>query len=664
MKNLQIANTDTNTDSDLRMQLGLTLLGPLLTRDAWLRLVDSDKMDDWTALVHNYVFTTMLPLRTGLVIDAITSTVNSCDRVLVSTFRGMLSYKLPACKLHNQTDGQKRRAAILASSIITNVLIDQGLLSVEKERRVTASEVKEYHYVTFTRTNVKDKKHGVMHKPGVVMQKTVGSMSINKAQKDFIKLLSSQAFTLHSGLTTDILQKFYTLKDDWTKTHDKNGNLVQWKGPLKRAYYKDTALQIEELRDCIYYLPFKFDHRLRVGPEANSLEGINAHGKTLETLQHCSNDNQPLDSECIRAVKQQLYSARESRIGLDDAQVMLDLHHYDAVTDELILASTTQKEMANLYVAKKALETLERFENGQECNNLYGWDFTFSGGIMAGLLFKSPEFLKSGNLYGEDTITDAHANFGVKFGIEGMERDTVKDLQQPIMHGGHVTTLLKLLAQHDIVMDEFDVQAKVTDVYGECVTNISTIADWGVSLSCSEYSTMSWTLPDKLIGSHKAYQSGIAVDNYAASASHKSDYSHTVELTSLPYETTRTGKPLYAKEFTIGKTTHKVVSHLRGLFADILHSVDAYVLRVVVKAVRAEGHVILVKHDNFYVNPVAYPVLMRAAKKVFSEILASNLLEDILAEIAERSHIPAVAPTMIYGGAEDKIQESNLFLLP
>jgi hypothetical protein len=652
-----------HSDNTLKMVLGLTFLGDLRTKDAWLALEEANKMDEWTSMVHRHVFEVLLPLRTAAVITAVTSTADSCDRVLVSTFRGMLSYKLPVCKLKvTQTEGQKRRVAILASAIITNVLVDEGLVEVTKERIVTPTGVKEHHYMTFTKTNFKDKLHGVMTEPGVVLQKSIGGLKPVKAQKDFLKLLADQPFMVHSELSSAVLNKFYTLKDDWDKSHDKNGNKIKWVGAFKRKHYKEMAVEVMELQDCIYYLAFKYDHRLRVGPEGNRLEGINAHGKTFETLQHCSAAKHSL-VDTMGVLKQQLYSARETRAGIFESSWLLEDNHFTPVTEDVVLASTSQKEMANLWVAKKALESIEHLQAGEDCGNLFGWDFTFSGGIMAGLLFKSPEFLQSGNLYGSDVITDAHARFGELFGIQ-LDRDTVKSMQQPVMHGGHISGLVNTITEHGYDMTEDQVHSSLVRVYGESVVNIDAIAQWGATIACSEYSTMRWTMPDGMIASHKAYQSGVAVENYVASASHKAGYSHTIELTELPYETTRTGKPLYAKEMTIGNTTHKVVTHLRGLFADILHSVDAYVLRRIVQAIRATGMPILVKHDNFYIHPSSYPLLMATAKEVFKELLASNILSDILNEIAAHSHVSAVAPEIIYGEAEDRIDASHLFLLP
>jgi len=669
MKNLQLATSKTDdseyTANTLKAALKEVLSGELKTRILWDSLKDTKTFDTWTESVHKYVLEVMLVNNVDQIIDALTDTANSCDKVLLSAFRGKLSNKLPQLRMKvTQTEGQKRRASILAANIISNVLIDEGLIVVDKVVTTTAEGSTTQMYIHFKRTNVKDKKRGICDEPSVVMQRTVGLRKISGDQKAFIKLLSDQPMALHSELSKEVINHFHTLKDDWNKTLDKDGREVMWKGTLKREHYRDTTDQILGMKGTPYYLPYKFDHRLRVSPEAHRLEGINAHGKTFETLQHCSAEGHIIDDEGMKAINQQLYSARTKRTGLEDAQSLLKPAHFNEVGDNELLSSTSHKDMANLMVCRKALESRDLHKSGLACNNLYGWDLTFSGAIMAGLLFKSPEFLVAGNLYGRDTITDAHNNFGLLFGLDGLDRDIAKTMQQPIMHGGHISTLVNLLADHGIELPADEVKAKVINVYGESVTNINTIADWGVALSRSEYSTMTWTLPDKMIGAHNAYQSGVAVDNYVISCGHKNGYAHTVQLANLPYETTSTGKPLYAKMSTVGKKSYKVSTHLRGLFADILHSVDAYVLRCIVRAVRAEGHTILVKHDNFYVHPRSYSLLMRAAKDVFKEILHSNLLEDILKEIAERSPFPANAPEMIYGGAEDKIEESNLFLLP
>jgi len=563
-----------------------------------------------------------------------------------------------------QTEGQLKRFNILVAELVTSILIDEGLLEVQVEKVTTALGVRTHKYVTFTKHNVKDVYKGIMDKAGVVLQKDIAGRKPNNAQKTCLALLSSQAYELHTALSQAVLHKFYTLKPDWNKTHDKNGNEIKWVGAYKRKHYKDMAAEVMELQDCIYYIAHKFDNRLRVGPEANRLEGINLHGKSFETGQHCAANYKDINDQAYRMIEQQLYSARHNRVTVQQAVDNLSSNDYLPVTEDIMLAATSQKEMANLHTAKKALKSMQRHAEGKPCGNLFGWDFTFSGGIMAGLLFKSPEFLQSGNLYGEDKVTDAHARFGELFGLSGIDRDTVKDMQQPVMHGGHISGLLKVLADHGFEMSEAEVKRGLTGVYGECVGNVNIIAEWGQALACSEYATMTWTMPDNMISAHKAYQSGIAVENYVASATSKRGYTHNVQLSNLPYETTNTGKPLYAKEMTIGHTNYKVTTHLRGLFADILHSVDAYVLRRVVKAVTDQGYTILVKHDNFYIQPAAYPTLIKAAKKVFRELLHSNLLHNILTEISERSHKESNVPEIVYGEAQDLIEESHNFLLP
>jgi hypothetical protein len=113
-----------------------------------------------------------------------------------------------------------------------------------------------------------------------------------------------------------------------------------------------------------------------------------------------------------------------------------------------------------------------------------------------------------------------------------------------------------------------------------------------------------------------------------------------------------------------GKKEVSTVLHLRGLYADIIHSFDAYVRRTVEDAVWAAGYSILTKHDNFYTHVNAHSIVFDATRRTLSKLFDGDYLGNVLREIAEKSPQYAEAPEIVYGNGENKIMESEFFLLP
>lgn len=88
-------------------------------------------------------------------------------------------------------------------------------------------------------------------------------------------------------------------------------------------------------------------------------------------------------------------------------------------------------------------------------------------------------------------------------------------------------------------------------------------------------------------------------------------------------------KPFEYEEMVVmpnGNKTH--------IYANIVHSVDAYVARELVK--RCEFQVATI-HDSFWTLPSNLPAMKQHFKDIMQEIADSNLLSDILSQIADRT---------------------------
>ena len=639
--------------------------------------------------VIDWVYDILIPLRAKAVVKAIGDVMDSNEKLETIAFRAVLGTKMPnpllrdaKGKILKLNRAQVKKAKLFGAQLLVSLLLDEGVFIETTETIVGLMGSHRQHFLTFVSTNVREKKKGVEAEPGKYYQKEIAERRPSKLSKEHAKNYSSTGLVLHDLVDDEILEHFHELKEDWNKTHDKDGNLLRWQGPFKREHYQLIRDEIMSLKDSIYYIVHKYDHRLRIGPDANRLEGINLHGKTFETAVHCTAEAHVLLPEAKELLIQQLYCALHTRVSIEEAVKRIKPADFKPITREQLLAAKSQKEMANLLIAYKALESLGRLERGEPDNNLFGWDFTYSGGIIAGVLFKSVGFCKSGNVYGLKRLVDHHGNTLKRLNKYGaakskgskqklqLTRDESKNAAQGVNHGEHLLSYVNKLATLGLDITQEHLHGLMIEVYGECFDNIDIMAQFGKVLSCSGYSLMRWTMPDKEIASHQAYVTGVMVDSYIPSGTAKDsegkpkNYIHHFQQLRLPYETDGDGKCLYPKSVERNKKTYDMQPHLRGLYADIIHSFDAYVRRCIERAVWRAGYQILTKHDNFYVHLNAYPVVVKAAKEALSELFENNYLEGVLKEIAANSPRDARAPTLVYGNAKNKVMESDLFLMP
>ena len=646
-----------------------------ITRLAWQELMP--RQDPWTYNVHRVLFVQILGNTTlcRKVVKAITSLIETNEDCYMTKFEGMLAGALrgvlPKTLFREMTADQRKSAIVLCAQILVSIMVDEDILLVDM-KTVMMDDGTFHSKPTIVLNGVRNERDyhdGWEAEPGLFKNMDVGTMKPSKTIKEVAKALSSCGYVLDERVSEEYAHKFHTLKSDWNKKVDKNGNTLQWNRAFKKAYYKKLAGIAADMVGNVFYPTWHPDHRGRWYTDNHKIECVNILGKSVETLQYNSALFHPLNEDVKPYLAQQLYSAvAGKRCPLAKAEGLVKAKkYYKPVSQKDILAAKDYDEMADLVIRQKVLKSLHRLENGLGDDQLYGIDFTFSGGIFAGLLFKSPEFLTAGNVYGYKAVTDAHARFLKLFGVDGFTRKAAKDLQMGLLHGAHISSLVKDLLEAGYEFTEEEVMERMEHVYGPAIHNINMIAEWGKALSCSEYNEMRWTMPDNVVAAHFAYQEGVPLEHYVVSAKHKGNVAHRVMQVNLPYATMRNNpkEALYGKVVTVGKTDYETVTHLRGLYADIIHSFDAYAARRIVMAVRATGMPILIKHDNFYVHASSMQLVKDTAKAVFNELLEGNYLQKVLEEIAENSPSrSARAPKLFYGEAENKISDSENFLMP
>lgn len=662
----------------LRMALMKLLSGDLTklpTYKAWRSLRRKGICDKHSNAMIEWCFNVYLKTRARHAVDAMCDIMDNNEEVAVTSYIGQLRglVDFPAIEAISNRP-ERKLGKLFIAELLTSIAKDSGIFAVEIKRTMTLTGQKKVAYLYFTKVNFKDVLKGIHTEPGRILQRQTGGRKHTPLGKKILRGYASQALELHPSLDLDVMERFHHLKDDWGKTHDKNGRRLKWQGAYKRTHYEELRESAMGLKGTTYYVSWKFDHRLRVGPDAGRNECINIHGKQYETEQHCSAVKHVINPANEKYLIQQLYSALHGRTGLDESVKRIRPKDYKPICKEDFLACTSQAQMGDLMVAMKALESLENMKSGTPDGNIFGLDGTFMGGQVAGCLFKSREFCISGNIYGRKTIFRNHVNWLRilnEFAASSRQKrsfkidlDESKDASQGVFHGQHISSYVAKLGELGLKITEEQLTILLVKCYGPSFANVDVISEWMKVLACSDYTRMPFTLPDGEVAVHQAYQSGIPISNHVPSASAMKDdgthrhYQHVTQLIDLPFQTDNDGKALYPKYMYLGHTEFKTVFHLRGGYADIIHAYDAWFRREIDQALWYAGYPSITKHDKFSSHINGMPIIINSLRKSQSQLINGDYLAGNLEEIARKSPRYARPPTIVYGKAPDKIYES------
>ena len=357
--------------------------------------------------------------------------------------------------------------------------------------------------------------------------------------------------------------------------------------------------------------------------------------------------------------------------------------------EEKILEELFRGKEATLYTMR--LATLIREGVGTETRFLYGVDATNGGQSHMGTSWRSVEFLKSSNFQGLLVAQDSHQDitnmfnklYGyrllmqpspyrftapVKFKLRASWRESyfleaprkyVKKKNQEKEHGSGTKSVTSkdyvVITKEEelfhvglneiynyygsaVVLDYKDVDAVFREKLGACYSNIDSVAEYGVELAKQGHLVINWRLPDGFIATHQAYKVSETFNVHALSPDGKQEQ---VTITSnMPIEFAEINRIMYDDN-----SRNKV----RGLLANITHSIDGYVARVAILQAMKLGMTVLYKHDKFFMHPNN----IRTFRKLYGEVMKANFNLDLfgvaLKEIEYQTGVPA--PEMIYGTA-------------
>ena len=595
--------------------------------------------------------------------------MNTNDELLYQAFIGKLSLKLPPLRLGNIGDFHADEAKYNAAALITNILVDNGSLKLEKdvERYMTSSGPKFRTTLKFSLggSKVKDCFKGIEYKPGVCTQKTVGKWKLKAFEKDVLKTLASQPVCISEVCTKELLLKGYSLKTDWNRTVDKHGNKLKEHRLLRKERYDGYADKIMELKHHDkFYLPHKYDSARRMYPEAGSLEGARLHGKLWETLMIDSAVPYELDEVGVDAIKHLIYSTLYGRCTEQEAVDNFSLE--DLLNAENIdpMDQDTEEAFGKAILLNKAAKALLDANDGIPTKFMFGFDLTNSGLIMASSSFRSDKMMKAANLGALPEVVDSHTVFIEGMGMD-LPRDVGKKIHMSLMHGETLYTSSKVIGEvlgRDVSEDE--VKDHLEDTYGKSVDNILAIGDYGSMAFSNEQTELYWTLPDGFKASCRAFYESVPLEIAAVMASHKEGWFGTVITADMPYLETRSGFPVYTRETVVNGVTYEVRQRKRGLFARATHSLDAYVARTVIQAVVEAGYPIMLKHDDYLIPPAALGIVKDAVREALDVLYSSNMYQHIIDEIRANSPYELPELDIELGEARNTIWESENFLMP
>lgn len=644
------------------------------------------RMEYLTTLVHNYVLSEEYlgmkgkQRRIGIALSKIAEAApvrKKRKELLVQTFIGKMRFKLPAMHLNVKLHPfELERTKLIASSLVTNVLLDSGTLELREETKAMKvngqRKFKKFLHVQLGGEAVaKDYYKGIHLEPGVVFQQSVGGWNLTAQQREFLAEVSSVPYKVWSECSEELLYHGYSLKEDWNRSKDKDGNRLSEDPILKKRRFLKYADKIVNhvKRFPRYYMSGKYDDRGRFYYDAAVLDGIRPHGKLWETLMIDSAEPFDLTEEDERVLKHIIYVTIHGRTSEEKANDKFTEMDYHRASEANPMEAETEKEFGEALLLYKCVQALDQYNNNEQSTFLFGGDFTNSGLMMAGMSFHSKEMMKAGNLGNHKTVYDSHTEFGDAFGLD-LPRDDVKKLHTALLHGGTTKTLQENLA---VILANQGYEGEVTErmvtdatekAYGDCVRNIETIADWGTLIVGNRQSVLRWTMPDKHKAASKAHMEGVPVRCYAASARHKEGYTSYVVVSNMPLVEDKNGFPIYDKDTQLDGVPYPVKVKKRGLFANLTHSIDAYVLRCVVAALRAAGRPFLLKHDDYIVPPGAFHIVRQAAQEAFDTLYQTNVYRTALEEIAENSPYELEVPELYMGNAKNTASLSTNFLMP
>jgi hypothetical protein len=275
------------------------------------------------------------------------------------------------------------------------------------------------------------------------------------------------------------------------------------------------------------------------------------------------------------------------------------------------------------HIANRLFIALDDLENQRESNIAIELDATNSQLQIASVLMKDRDTARTCNVINNDndTIADAY-------------KETSKTMKQILKHKYNLDVNLKrehvkktlMISGYGASDDRLKIQLKkdLGELYNDHIFEAFQLAQKIVtpamtkfkelSLSiwknyCSDKKLITWTLPDGF------------------------------EVQFRPTEVKRYTLPIYGIDIDVHIRVNEPEERSVALGVNIIHSVDAYIAREMIRRCNRAGFNIYTIHDGFFAHPNHAFKLRNIYREILAEINESRLLEDILSEITGEEFI-------------------------
>ena len=470
---------------------------------------------------------------------------------------------------------------------------------------------------------------------------------LSRSVRDFLNIYGKQELKLVE-LDIDTLEKFIMVRKDYIRDS---------KNESKDMKYNRFMNYAEELapyygQKLYHHLSLENRGRARIIRNTNPL--TDWFGEENQNAMWELYNSENLTDTGLEELKWSaviLMGGKHKRSSFKMAIKYYDKHHGEVLANLEKGADTTLYTLRLAKILKGGIGKLTGF--------LHGVDATNGGQSHMGMSFKSADFLKSANFQGLMTPQDSHAEITDTFnGLYGVvaPRAKVKKKNQEKEHGSTTKSVLmkiggdfpglndlynSLGSEVELTIQETDKVFR--DKLGKCYNNIETIASYGVELASASKFLVDWRLPDGMIATHQSYVQSDTVNVVALSPD---GYRESVTITcDLPLD-------VVGGKIQMPPKDSKAQNKIRGLLANITHSIDAYVARESIRRASDKGFVVLYKHDKFF----THPNYTREFRKIYGEVMVDtydmDLFGSALLDIERNTGIKA--PRLIYGDATKK----------
>lgn len=495
----------------------------------------------------------------------------------------------------------------ISTLIINPNLVEQTL--VDMQRLVRANTI----MVCPPKHHTSDKPGGFLTKSATMLNSSGfnSTKTQSTAACQAINALQDVAYDIRSNLTDDILNQY--------KTEDKWFNEA---GQFMQSEWNKLIADIKLAQKGSFYFAVSCDDRGRMYELSAYLkyQGDKFQKAMLEFAkkEHCTDEG--LTFLAI-AVANELHS---DKVEFNDAVEWIESKSYEELT-ELAKSNPIAQTLVADYIDA---------QDGKPIGTITHWDATNSGLQFYSLLGGDKQTASLCNVFDTGTIADAYKALATALNTETdsdkFNRSNVKKAFMTFLYGSMANNILfKLEDKKNGVtagIAEFFptdwAEDKMWDAFTTAMTEIAPAAIKLMNLmytyNVEGATKFNWVMPD-----------GFKVETTSTvsySGTEESDKNKQVRGWFLDLQ----GK---THEGSASVVIEEYNKFSRSLAPNIIHAVDSYFGREVIRRCATLGIEVSFIHDSFGVHPNNTSALQQIVREVSADILDSNLLIDILTQL-------------------------------